>query len=196
LVGLRETLTSKLDLHITLQHHQLVKALAETANGFFLLAHRYPRAIVYAAEAVWSGDGKRRELGTEERYPIFRATRAPDITMLGFPLTEQQVRGAETRSGGHPGWFFVLQQQPTEPRFGLDVATTYGGSPQHWSDLSWGHLAANENPLKQLAYVPIDGLLKIKARLLTVFHGEKTPPTWPLSPGSDHSESLFMPGRG
>lgn len=124
------------------------------------LLRRYPRAIVYALESVWSPDGTSRELGTTERYPIFRATQAPDITMLGFPLTETDVRGADNKAGGHPGWFFVLQEQPTEPRFGMDVAKTYGGTPQHWSDLTWGHLAPDEATLKQIVYVPIDGLLK------------------------------------
>jgi hypothetical protein len=125
------------------------------------LLRRYPRAIIYAVEAVWSDDKTRRELGQIEQYPMFRAAQPPDITMLGFLLTEQQVRGADdATNGGHPGWFFVLQEQPTEPRFGLDVATSYGGVPQHWRDLSWGHLAPDEATLRQLAYVPIDGLLK------------------------------------
>jgi hypothetical protein len=82
--------------------------------------------------------------------------------MVGFPLTEQQVRGAETRDEGHPGWFFLLQEQPTEPRFGLDVATTFGGVPPHWSDLSWGNLVPDENALKQLVHVPVEGLLQGK----------------------------------
>jgi hypothetical protein len=145
------------------------------------LLRRYPRAMVYAVEAVWSSDGTRRELGTTELYPMFRATQAPDITMLGFLLTAQQVRGADapppssstpplaeqqfraanaSSNVGHPGWFFVLQEQPTEPRFGMDVATTYGDTPATWRDLSWGHLAPNEEALKQIVYVPIDGLLK------------------------------------
>ncbi len=124
------------------------------------LLRRYPRAMVYALESVWSADGTRRELGSTERYPIFQATQSPDITMLGFPLTEDQVRGADNKAGGHPGWFFVLQEQPTEPRFGLDVATTFGGTPAHWRDLTWGHLAPDEAALKQIVYVPIDGLLR------------------------------------
>jgi hypothetical protein len=125
------------------------------------LLGRYPRAIIYAVEAVWSDDRTRRELGATEQYPMFRATQAPDITMLGFLLTEQQVCGADdATNGGHPGWFFVLQEQPTEPRFGLDVATTYGGTPQHWRDLAWGHLAPDAAALQQIAYIPIDGLLK------------------------------------
>ena len=123
------------------------------------LLRRYPRAMVYALESVWSPDGTKRELGTTERYPMFRATQSPDITMLGFPLTEDQVRGADNKAGGHPGWFFVLQEQPTEPRFGMDVATTYGGTPAHWRDLTWGNLAPDEASLKQIVYVRIDGLL-------------------------------------
>jgi hypothetical protein len=125
------------------------------------LLRRYPRAMIYAVEAVWSADKTRRELGTVELYPAFRATQGGDITMLGFLLTEQQVRGTDdATAGGHPGWFFVLQEQPTEPRFGIDVATTYGGTPQHWRDLTWGHLATTEESFKQIVYVPIDGLLK------------------------------------
>jgi hypothetical protein len=124
------------------------------------LLRRYPRAIVYALESVWSTDGTRRELGAVEQYPIFRATQSPDITMLGFPLADTEVRGADDKAGGHPGWFFVLQEQPTEPRFGMDVAKTFGGTPGHWSDLTWGHLAPDEAGLKQIVYVPIDGLLK------------------------------------
>ena len=93
---------------------------------------------------------------------MFRATRAPDVTMLGFSLTDTQVRGADSRANGHAGWFFVLQQQPTEARFGLDVATTFGGEAEHWSDLSWGHVAADEQTLKQLVHVPLDSLLRGK----------------------------------
>jgi hypothetical protein len=123
------------------------------------LLRRYPRAIVYAAEAVWSSDRTRRELGTTERYPLFRATRQPDVTMLGFALTDTEARGADTAEQGQAGWFFVLQEQPTEPRFGLDVAVTFGGAPERWSDLSWGHLAADRSALGKLAHVPLDGPL-------------------------------------
>jgi hypothetical protein len=82
--------------------------------------------------------------------------------MLGFSLTKGKVRGAETKSDGHPGWFFVLQQQPTEPRFGLDVAVTFGAVPQHWSDLSWGNLATDEKALNELVYIPLNGPMKGK----------------------------------
>jgi hypothetical protein len=124
------------------------------------IINRYPRAIIYALGAVWSSSAAdaRRVPGTTEMYPMFRVTRAPDITMLGFALTKQQARGADAPGGG-AGWFFVLQEQPTEPRFGLDVATaqTFGTRPAQWSALSWGHLAANADTLRQLVYVPLNG---------------------------------------
>lgn len=49
------------------------------------LLRRYPRAILYAVEAVWSGDKTRREPGATEQYPMFRATQTPDVTMLAGP---------------------------------------------------------------------------------------------------------------
>ncbi|HEY0375617.1 MAG TPA: hypothetical protein VGC87_01515 [Pyrinomonadaceae bacterium] len=128
------------------------------------LINRYPRSLIYALEAQWSGSAARVP-GTSELYPMFRVTRAPDITMLGFALTQQQARGADAPAAGSPGgagWFFVLQEQPTEPRFGLDVATdqTFGTKPTKWSDLSWAHLAANADSLRQIVYVPLNGTPK------------------------------------
>jgi hypothetical protein len=78
------------------------------------LLQRYPRAIMYAVEGVWSADKTRRELGVTEQYPIFRATQAPDVTMLGFLLTEKQVRGADNAAnGGHPdGSSFSRSNRP------------------------------------------------------------------------------------
>ncbi len=133
------------------------------------LLNRYPRAIVYAVEAGWSSTAvnANRTLGTKELYPMFRITRAPDITMLAFGITAQQARGADrpsaagTAPSADAGWFFVLQEQPTEPRFGLDEASdgAFGTKPATWSDLSWAHVAASAAALKQLVYLPIGGAL-------------------------------------
>lgn len=134
------------------------------------LLNRYPRAIIYAVEALWSSTAKdaHRTLGTKELYPMFRVTRAPDITMLGFAINAIQARGADAPTGtttpsNDAGYFFVLQEQPTEPRFGLDAATNklFGTKPAQWSDLSWAHLAPNSAALKQITYVPVvNGALK------------------------------------
>jgi hypothetical protein len=86
------------------------------------LLSRYPNAVIYAAEAKRNPDGTAVtpcEPGTNERYPIFRGTVQPDITFLGFDLTS-------TVTKGNPGWFFIIQEQPTEPRFGFDKPEDFG----------------------------------------------------------------------
>ncbi len=79
------------------------------------LLSRYPNAVIYAAKAT----GNPREPGSEEKYPIFRGTLQPDITFLGFDLTS----GEATKDAG---WFFIIQEQPTEPRFGFDKPEDFG----------------------------------------------------------------------
>ena len=57
----------------------------------------------------------------------------------------------------------MLQQQPTEPRFGLDEApfevngNGSGTIPtlQTWNDLNWAHLAPDEEKLKAISYVQV-----------------------------------------
>jgi hypothetical protein len=90
------------------------------------LLHRYPDALIYAVKAKTT-----TSLGTEEKLPLFRGRIDPDITFLGFDLTEAQARGTTTE----PGWFFVIQEQPTAPRFGMDEART--GALDTWNDLAW-----------------------------------------------------------
>ena len=83
----------------------------------------------------------------------------PDITVLGFALTAEKVRGGPS----DPGWFFVIEQPPTEARFGLDVATVRA-SPgfDQWNQLSWGDLVADEAEFQRLTYVPRHGRLEGK----------------------------------
>lgn len=80
------------------------------------LLSRYPNAVIYAAEAVVDG---KRQPGPNEKYPIFRGTLHPDVTFLGFDLTDKQAKA-------DPGWFFIIQEQPTEPRFGFDEEISFG----------------------------------------------------------------------
>jgi hypothetical protein len=79
------------------------------------LLSRYPNAVIYAAKAT----GNPREPGPEEKYPIFRGTLQPDVTFLGFDLTSEEA----TKDAG---WFFIIQEQPTEPRFGFDKPEDFG----------------------------------------------------------------------
>src|SRR5262249_37751396 len=81
------------------------------------LLRRYPNPIVYAVRGT--GQSRDPQLGTEERYPLFRGVFEPDVAFFGFNLSASQARGGGPN--GDPGWFFIIQQHPTEPRFGLDV---------------------------------------------------------------------------
>lgn len=103
------------------------------------VVHRYPNLMVYAARAVWDEESEKRVPGEEEQQPVFSGTLEPDIAFFGFPLTEAQVRGSEDPEEGDPGWFFILQEQPSEPRFGLD-ATGGDDFPASWDDVTWEHV--------------------------------------------------------
>ena len=54
---------------------------------------------------------------------------APDISFFGFDLSAEDVVGSRTYGSGRvagPGYYIVIQEQPTEPRFGFDVGTPLG----------------------------------------------------------------------
>lgn len=119
------------------------------------LLRRYPNTIVYAVKAVTGPLG--RELGTQELHPLFRGTMQPDVTFFGFDLKAADALGTNTPGSPDQGWFFVFQEQPAEPRFGLDVAgTALGGAPTKWSDLAWSHLATTEAQFANLRHIDLD----------------------------------------
>jgi hypothetical protein len=121
------------------------------------LLKRYPNTIIYAQKAhPATADEKKRfpdiektvktELTAEEfkvelKFPLYRAEVDPDIKFFGFDLTVEQAKGGEdTRGfeGDLNGWFFVIQEVPGEPRFGMDISRPK--NPQSsWDDLSWEH---------------------------------------------------------
>jgi hypothetical protein len=100
------------------------------------LLRRYPNTVIYAAKAKL--DGRQRVIDpTDERYPLFAGTLPTDITFIGFNLSEADAKGGTPASP--EGFFFVFQQHPTEPRFGLEPSAT--GTVQHWADLAWTNFA-------------------------------------------------------
>ena len=96
--------------------------IAEGASGQVVvlvrgeLTRRYPHAIYYLVRATTSGG--RRTLGTDELFPSFRGFIGSDVLFFGFAIAEAAVKGDST----DPGWYFVIQQPPGEPRFGTDAA--------------------------------------------------------------------------
>lgn len=85
------------------------------------LLRRYPNAIIYLTPALTSASST----PPPDIFPIFNGAMEPDVNFFGFPLTPAAAIG----SGSNPGYFVVIQEHPTEPRFGLDanaVGTTLG----------------------------------------------------------------------
>lgn len=118
------------------------------------LLRRYPNSVIYAARAFKPTPTSLLDLShTDEKHPLFRGTLKPDVTFLGFDLTADQALGKTADSPD--GWFFVIQQQPTEPRFGLDVADFSKPQPPAlvtWNDLSWRNLVNTESELQALTH--------------------------------------------
>ena len=90
------------------------------------LLRRYPRTLIYAIPATWV-NGKREPVKpgtgtTAELLPAFSGRIEPDITYVGFSFpTGANVKGDSDPAANIPGWFFVLSQDPGEPRFGIDL---------------------------------------------------------------------------
>ncbi len=103
------------------------------------LLKRYPTTQIYAIPAVRAADGSRVPqpndwLAGDRKNPLFGGFLDPDLNFFGFDLTPDQARG--TGTGADLGWFFVFQQPPTEPRFGLEPNDAVNPVP-HWSELAW-----------------------------------------------------------
>jgi hypothetical protein len=98
------------------------------------LLRRYPNAVIY----LQSVDDPSRLAP-----PLFAGSMDPDVRFFGFAVSAEAATGRD----GRGGWFVVIQEHPTEPRFGLDVGVSLGGA---------SHLSVTRPPP---AGVPLDGLI-------------------------------------
>lgn len=125
------------------------------------LLKRYPNTVIYAQQATWGKDEFNRTVlvldggmqlqatNPKLKFPLYGAKINPDITFLGFDLTDDQARGdikeesdsEKNRPGNKPGWFFVIKEIPGEPRFGMDEqGTVNSGLATSWDQLAWSNL--------------------------------------------------------
>jgi hypothetical protein len=99
------------------------------------LLRRYPTTTIYAARVTAAGG-----LDAATRLaPMFRGALAPDIVFVGFALSEENARGIDHDPAG-PGWYFVFEEYPGEPRFGFDDVAAPGVIPATPDALAWAHV--------------------------------------------------------
>jgi hypothetical protein len=121
------------------------------------LLKRYPNTLIFAQKAVPAAatdkpkidpkidtDLTTAEFDTELMFPLYKGELAPDIKFFGFDMTIEQARGTETLPPftDKLGWFFVIQEVPGEPRFGMDLTFDPGTDGLSWDDLSWDKFGA------------------------------------------------------
>lgn len=87
------------------------------------LLRRYPTAVIYATPArIVNGVRSPVEDPNQEKYPAFRGSMQPDVSFFGFDISPTDM----VRGNNGAGHYIVIQEQPTEPRFGLDIGTPAG----------------------------------------------------------------------
>lgn len=98
------------------------------------LLRRYPNSAIYAWKAAQTGAKVVLTPNPAEDArvsPAFYGRFDPDISFVGFDLTREDIVAS-------PGWFFVIEQQMTEPRFGFDdSAGAMPAFPGNWLDAQW-----------------------------------------------------------
>jgi hypothetical protein len=99
------------------------------------LLQRFPNAEIFLVQGQLDDHGKKEPKRIETQpdgssptfeLPLFIGRVDPDITFLGFEK-------AAADYGGSPGWWLVIQEQPTEPCFG--ISDEGGVQLNRWTDL-------------------------------------------------------------
>jgi hypothetical protein len=93
------------------------------------LVRRYPLMLL----ACKSDDKGKLVEPLQIKEPVFHGRLGIDTVFAGFDLVQDDL----TRDGG---WLFMLQEQPTEPRFGFDQQEGPLTPLRSWADVSWEHV--------------------------------------------------------
>ncbi len=130
------------------------------------LLKRYPNTVIYAQKAIDDKHGGKiireddptlEQFDKEFKFPLFKAEIEPDLRFFGFDLTTEKAKGTKPSNRFPPndklGWFFVLQEVPGEPRFGMDVSyepptdpdtNPNNDPPDTWNNLAWNVFGPSE----------------------------------------------------
>jgi len=103
------------------------------------LVRRYPGVLAHAVtEIAPPAGGKPPRIGATPKSPLFQLPLDPNLLLIGFDLTVQQVDQAQGATPSRP-WWFTLSEHVGEPRFGLDSGAAHAvGSSVARDDLTWG----------------------------------------------------------
>jgi len=166
------------------------------------LLKRYPNAIVYAGKAKRDPKGQRVLDDTDERYPIFRGTLAPDMTFFGFNLGADDARGGT--AAAPDGFFFIFQEHASEPRFGLEPTADTTPVP-HWAELAWTNFTSAGDGSSVAVPLPIQNISqssliaanpwRMASRVFGLVQANASLPDF-LSPNLQPREVTLAPGGG
>lgn len=105
------------------------------------LVRRYPSMSIATLPAAWNTNESRSPVadGAQLRRPAFRGRVGDDVLYAGFAgVTPTEAVGSPAKADNEPGLYFLLAENPGDPRFGLDPEG--GSTPPERSSLSWTHL--------------------------------------------------------
>ncbi|MEN3281424.1 MAG: hypothetical protein V7607_2564 [Solirubrobacteraceae bacterium] len=129
--------------------HEPNRPPATSPERFVLLLRgdllaRFPDTAIFCVRARWehASDGSAHRVpeamtATSVALPAFGGRFAPDVAFSAFDFDLAQARGDPPDAPGIPaaGWFVVMQEQPTEPRFGIAAEVGATAALSSWRDL-------------------------------------------------------------
>jgi hypothetical protein len=93
------------------------------------LIRKYPNVIVYMQRR----NAASNRLTGEQKHPVFYALLQPDVAFYGFDITVDQIRNDTATDD----WYFVLQEQPGDPKF-ADETVPHDGTVPYSSAATFG----------------------------------------------------------
>jgi hypothetical protein len=80
------------------------------------------------------------------KLPVLKGHLGKDITYLGFDISPTRDPNIPNLKDDHKymeNFFFILEEQMTEPRFGFDEPDSDGQNGPTWLDVDWSEVHVN-----------------------------------------------------